>query len=187
VRVITGRYKGLMLRSTPGNQVRPTQDRVRESLFSILSDIVSDARVLDLFAGFGTLGIEALSRGAQSASFVERNRGVAALLQSNIDRIGHSECKVIVAETAKALRRLSKEGAQFDLVFLDPPYNKGLVERTLEEIARSGVMAPDGRIFAEHESRLKAIRQVAHLYRYDYRRYGDTGISFFTPFSDEVT
>ncbi len=185
MRIITGRYKGATLRTLPGDTVRPTQDRVREALFSILGDNVRGAAVLDLFAGSGALGLEALSRGASSAAFVEQNRQVAELLKGNIERLGAEACQVYVVPVERILSRLSKDGNVFDLVFLDPPYHKGLVPRTIERLERHNLLSLRCRIVAEHEGRTMPPPEIGRLFRIDSRKYGDTAFSIYSPLHDE--
>ena len=119
MRVIAGDYKGRRLHAPPGTHVRPTPDRVREALFSILGDRVIDARVLDLFAGTGALGIEALSRGAESATFVDDDRDAVDAITRNLTEIGASG----EVKRRDALAFLAQTPARFDLVFADPPYS----------------------------------------------------------------
>jgi 16S rRNA (guanine966-N2)-methyltransferase len=181
MRIITGRYKGATLRTVKGDNVRPTQDRVREALFSILGQHVQGAAVLDLFAGSGGLGLEALSRGAVSATFVERNRVVANVLQQNIDRIGAANCTVVVQTADRAISRLASAGQKFDLVFLDPPYGKGLVPIAIQQLARHELVRLEGRIVAEHEQRYTPPGEMPPFFCIDTRRYGDTAFSIFSP------
>jgi 16S rRNA (guanine(966)-N(2))-methyltransferase RsmD len=155
-------------------------DRVRESLFSILAGTGRAGLVLDLFAGSGSLGLEALSRGAAGCWFVESNRGVAKVLRENIEKTGLAGCSLFVGAVDEALGRLARAGTRFNLVFLDPPYRKGLVERTLGRLDGLALLAPGGRIVAEHESGLLPPAEVGNLFRTDARTYGDTGLSFYS-------
>jgi len=157
-------------------------DRVREALFSILADSVRDAVVLDLYAGSGSLGLEALSRGATEVCFVDRAHPAVECLQTNITRVGSEECAILPMPVDRALARLVQERMKFDLVFLDPPYYKGLVPRTLEQISRIDILSSRARIVAEHESKLEAPSEVGSLFRIDTRRYGDTSVSIYSPF-----
>jgi len=160
-------------------------DRVREALFSILCDSFEGGNVLDLFAGTGSLGLEAMSRGASAAHFVERNRVVVDALLTNIERTGSDNCTVYAAPVERILRRLAGSGLLFDLVFLDPPYRKGLVEKTIGQLVRTGLVSATGRIVAEHEARLAPPVEIGHFFRTDNRKYGDTAVSFYSPLPDE--
>lgn len=182
MRIITGKYKGKQLRAVAGDETRPTMDRVREALFSILSGNIEDALVLDLFAGSGALGIEALSRGAARAHFIEKSRQVVEVLNSNIAMLPGADCAVHHGPVERVLPGLAKKGLVFDLIFLDPPYGRGLVARTLETLCRLGLLARECRVIAEHETRFKPPREIDTLFRIDRRKYGDTTISIYSPF-----
>jgi 16S rRNA (guanine966-N2)-methyltransferase len=169
---VAGRYGGRRLRAPGGRDTRPTSDRVREALFSMLGS-VDDARVLDLFAGSGALAIEALSRGAARATLVERDPRAVAVIRANLDALGLApdEAQVVHAPAATALRDASRRGDTYDLVLLDPPYrDAATLGRELAQ-ALPAVLARDARVVAESDRRaplelgLPVIRE---------RRYGDT-------------
>jgi 16S rRNA (guanine966-N2)-methyltransferase len=165
MRVIAGTHRGRRLKAPPGRDVRPTADRVKEALFSILGDL-HGLHVLDLFAGTGALGIEALSRGAESAVFVDTDvRSVTA----NLDGIEGGE--VVRADVGAALRSFQTIGRQYDLVLLDPPYRRPPVE-----LAVVTVLAPDGVAVTESDRRTPI--DLPDLHVTDERRYGDTLIRF---------
>jgi len=161
--------------------VRPTADRVREALFAALGDIAG-ARVLDLYAGTGALGIEALSRGAARAVFVERSRAALGVLRRNLASLGlgEDEVRVVGGDARAALRRLGRGGERFDLVFLDPPYASDEAPRALEGLVASGVLSPTAQVVLE-ASRRHPVPIVAGLALCDQRRYGDTLIARFGP------
>jgi len=178
LRVTGGRLGGRRLRA-PRSGTRPSADRVRESLFARLGDLAGTA-VLDLFAGTGALGIEALSRGAASLVSVERSRGTLAVLRANIAALGlESVTRVMAEDAVGAVRRLGREGERFDLVLLDPPYASGAPRGVLEALVEAGVLAPEAEVVLER-SRSHSLPAVAGLGRLDERRYGDTLISRFT-------
>ena len=151
MRIIAGRDRGRTLRVLPGVGTRPTAAKVREALFSMLGFSCMDARVLDLFAGSGALGLEALSRGAQSAMFVEENRGAYRVLQGNAKHCGARATLWQMAATA-AVRRLEQErpARQFDLVFLDPPYHTPLLQWAVHALIAGRLLAPGATLVAEH-------------------------------------
>lgn len=182
MRIIGGRFRGTALaavgKGDPGAHLRPTSDRVRESLFNVLQggrhdDPVTGARVLDLFAGTGALGLEALSRGADHATFVENGRAALTLLRQNIAKT-RSEADTNVA-ARDATRLGPREGPGFTLVFLDPPYGKDLGERALSAAAANGWIAPGAMIVWEDSAPKEALAGFSHL---ETRRYGDTHITF---------
>jgi 16S rRNA (guanine966-N2)-methyltransferase len=175
MRVIAGRYGGRRLTAPKGRTTRPTSDRVREALFAMLGDI-DGARVLDLFAGTGALGIEALSRGARQAVFVECDRAAIEALQSNLAALG------LVGEQAKlrrehaddALRRARKRKETYDLVLIDPPYERALQLEPRLSPALGGVLAPKARVVLESDRRTPLRLELALEKE---RRYGDTTIA----------
>jgi 16S rRNA (guanine966-N2)-methyltransferase len=169
LRIVAGEFKGRRLHAPRGARTRPTADRVREALFSMLGD-VSGARVLDLYAGSGALGIEALSRGAESAVFVERDRSALGALQRNLDAIG-ARADVRRQDVARFLAR--PEGT-FDLVFCDPPYDVApAVGEALSE-ALPALLDEDARIVTESDKRNPLLLPLPLLVE---RSYGDTRIA----------
>jgi 16S rRNA (guanine(966)-N(2))-methyltransferase RsmD len=177
LRVIAGQWGGRRLHAPPGAATRPTSDRVREALFAILGDRVAGARVLDLFAGSGALGIEALSRGAAEATFVDSGPAAIRAVRANLDALG-ADAEVRRADARAFLRSASAAGRHYDLVFLDPPYR--LAERLGRELpeALTAVLAPGGLAVSESDR-----RSVLHLdlTPTDERRYGDTVIRIHGP------
>ncbi len=170
VRVIAGAAKGRRLSAPPGLGTRPLTDRVKEALFSSLGDEVAGARILDLFAGSGSLGIEALSRGAASAVFVEKSRTTAGMIRKNLD-VTSLEGEVICADVEPFLRSAHGE---FDLAFVDPPYARSLalledvLSKTAELLADGGIMVLHRRAGEETPAAPDGTALV------DDRRYGDT-------------
>ena len=146
MRVITGSARGRRLKEIQGLETRPTTDRVKEGMFSILQFDLEGRRVLDLFAGTGQLGIEALSRGADSAVFVEQRKDALQAVRENLETCGLSDRARVVSGDAMSYL---KSGEKFDLIFLDPPYASGLLEQALEDIARFDICRRHGIIVAE--------------------------------------
>jgi len=159
--------------------VRPTSDRVRESVFGIIEGRLAGARVLDLFAGSGALGIESISRGAAAATFVERDPRAIDLVRRNVEALGlGEECRVLRGD---ALRLLSGRlpGAPFDVVFVDPPYSGGLAERTLHQLGACESLSPSVLVVVEHAAGVRLSDGYGRLARGRAKRYGDTEITFF--------
>lgn len=180
MRVIGGKAKGRRLKAPKGRTLRPTADRVKESLFDILPHDLTGRRVLDLFAGIGALSFEALSRGASEALLVDFSRGAARAIQENVKTLGFSGRSTVWEMPAlKAVRRLSRKGESFDLIFLDPPYEKGTVGETLKAIGSAGILRRGGVVVVEHSVREPAARQFGALVVTDQRRYGTTLLTFF--------
>jgi len=179
VRIIGGRLKGRRLAAVRG-PLRPTADRVREAIFNILGAACHQARVLDLFAGTGALGIEALSRGASRAVFVENHRSSLQVLRRNVEQCGLAQVSRIMAlPAAKALPRLAAAGEKFSLIFLDPPYGSGQAGAVLTLLAESRLLRPEGRIIVEHGRQDEPASTYQDLTRTDQRRYGGTLVSFY--------
>jgi 16S rRNA (guanine(966)-N(2))-methyltransferase RsmD len=179
VRIIAGRLKGRRLAAVRG-AIRPTADRVREAIFNILGPIVLEAQVLDLFAGTGALGIEALSRGAARAVFVENHASSLQVLRQNLAQCGLTDVsQVLPQDAARALATLAAQGERFGLIFLDPPYGKGLPGQILPLVARNNLLAQEGLVVVEHRRGEEMADNYQHLARRDERGYGDTVISLY--------
>ncbi|MBQ6296375.1 MAG: 16S rRNA (guanine(966)-N(2))-methyltransferase RsmD [Selenomonadaceae bacterium] len=149
MRIITGRAKGLRLKTPKNFSTRPTADRVKESLFSILSGLINFSEiksVLDIFAGTGALGLESISRGANSATFIDT--ATTEIIRDNVTRAKFDNCTILRGDFEKILRRLSKQGLTFDLIFSDPPYARGLAQKSLNLIAELNLS--NGLIIIEH-------------------------------------
>jgi 16S rRNA (guanine966-N2)-methyltransferase len=180
MRVIGGGAKGRRLLAPKGQAVRPTADRVKESLFNILPRDFSGKKMLDLFAGTGNLSIEALSRGADRALLVDISERSVAAIKANLQRLGFAErSEVWLAPVARSLRSLARRNETFDYVFLDPPYDQRLAERTLDIIAQCNVLRESGTLVVEHSRRETVKPAYGSLRLHDQRRYGDTLLSFY--------
>jgi 16S rRNA (guanine(966)-N(2))-methyltransferase RsmD len=179
MRVIAGELKGRRLVAPRGWTVRPTSDRVREAIFDILGPVWNFPRILDLFAGTGALGIEAVSRGAGEAVFVEQGKAALTVLKGNLKALGlKSRAWILPVAAKRGIAILAEKGSIFNLIFIDPPYGKGLADKTLEEIVNSGILATGAIIVVEHSSR-EEIAPPHGLVRSQQRRYGDTTVSFY--------
>ena len=177
MRVITGSARGRRLKELEGQETRPTTDRVKEGLFSALQFDIEGRRVLDLFAGTGQLGIECLSRGAASAVFVDQRTDAVRLIRENLAVTELSDrARVIAGDAFGVLPGLREK---FDLVFLDPPYNAGLLERALEQLAAFDILHPHGIIAAEHPADRPPPVPDGPYRRYRTYRYGKIGITIF--------
>ena len=177
MRIVAGRWGGRRLSSPKGAATRPTSDRVREALFSILGDFVQDARVLDLFAGSGALGLEALSRGAATATFVDTAAGAVAAVKANLEALG-GEAEVRRGDALRFLRTATGDTRHYDLVLLDPPYRQA--ERLGRELSEAlpAVLAPAALVVCESDRRAPL---PLDLPLRDERRYGDTLIRIHEP------
>lgn len=184
MRVIGGTARGRRLLAPRGLDTRPTSDKVKEALFSILAGMfgpLDGSSVLDVFAGTGNLGIEAMSRGAGQAVFIDAGREAAAVLAKNLDATGFSDRSTILAQDFRAaFTRLERAGQNFRLVFLDPPYGKGLLEKSLDQLAESTLLDEGAVVVAELSSREEIGSDFGSLHQCDRRVYGDTALTFFT-------
>jgi 16S rRNA (guanine966-N2)-methyltransferase len=179
MRIIAGEFRGRRLAAVKG-RIRPTSDRVREAIFNILGPAVLEASVLDLFAGTGALTLEALSRGAREAVLVEDQEAALGVLRRNLVALGlEDRVRVMPMPVQGALRKLAARGEQFTLVFLDPPYGRGLAQETLATLQGSGLLFPEAKVVAEHSHRETLPEQVGRLKLSQGRRYGDTQVTFY--------
>jgi 16S rRNA (guanine966-N2)-methyltransferase len=178
MRIVAGQLRGRKLQAPAGRGTRPTADRAREGLFSVLGE-VRDLRVADLYAGTGALGIEALSRGARSAVFVESARDVLGVLYGNLDELGLRERALVLAlPVERAQRRLLEQGP-FDLVLCDPPWaDVGSATRSVQRLVDSGILAAPAILAVEHR-REQAITLSGPVDFWQERHWGDTAFSLF--------
>ena len=179
VRVISGSARGLKLNTPGDDRVRPTTDRVKESMFNIVQDWVYDSQVLDLFAGSGALGIEALSRGASQAVFCDNSLDSIKIIKSNIEKARVVDRSQIVSgDFKRCLRDMEAKNQSFDMIFVDPPYYEGLFEEVLDTIRSCKILKKDGIVIVEHDAK-KPIGQVEGLEVYKEKRYGLTMLTFY--------
>lgn len=175
MRIISGKYRGLKLAEFGGEEIRPTADRVKESLFSILSARVTGAKVLDLFCGSGNLGLECLSRGAARVHFNDLSRDSVAVLRKNLSRLkGEENYTVTALDFSVCLSRLSDK---FDLVFIDPPYRTEYGAASLCQIAEGSLLSAEGVAVYERDRAFSG--HITGLTLFDERKYGKTYLSFF--------
>jgi len=178
MRVIAGEAKGRRLLSVPGHATRPIADRVKESLFNVLGDKVVDALFLDLFAGTGGVGIEALSRGARGAIFVEASWKAVQVIRRNLEATALADrAKVVRQDVFKFIRK--QADVQFNIIYIAPPQHKGLWVRTLQALDEEALLAQDGLAIAQiHPKEYEALN-LKTLHLVDQRRYGSTLLCFY--------
>lgn len=198
MRVIAGKYKGRTLRMPKGVLIRPTQDRVREAIFNIIQKSVSGSTILDLYAGSGAFGIEALSRGARLAVFVDIDRKCARTIKENLSFIENSEksYELIRKETIDAISAFGNDSRKFDIIFMDPPYyKKGFVDRkkaakkgkqtgspaknSLIKIEACDIVSRYGFVIVEHFAKDGIPDNIGRLSLFKKSKYGDTAVSFY--------
>jgi 16S rRNA (guanine966-N2)-methyltransferase len=186
MRVIAGKYRSRRLQSLPGTDLRPTADRLRETLFDILSAgnpaALEHTVWIDLYAGTGAVGIEALSRGARMVYFVESSRSAADLIKRNLQSLEiETGFDVLKQDSLRALRQLDGGGVHADFIFFDPPYRmEETYAQTLKAVAGSQLLKPAGIIVAEHHKKFDPGAHAASLLRYRHLLQGDAGLSFYS-------
>jgi 16S rRNA (guanine966-N2)-methyltransferase len=181
MRVIAGYYRGRNLRSPPSMQVRPTSDRLRETLFNVLAPRIEGSRFLDLCAGSGAVGIEALSRGATHVTFVDRSRKMCGLVESNLDLCGvpEEETEVVLSEAAEFLRRATAKGdQQWDIAFFDPPYANDYLP-VLAVFGAGAILHDEGLLVVEHHHKNELKDAIGDIRRWRILKQGDSALSFY--------
>lgn len=180
VRIISGEQRGRRLRAPEGLATRPTSDRVREALFNILSTRIQGANFLDVCAGSGAVGLEALSRGAERAVFVEQSRRALEYLESNIEACGFQDrSRIVPKDAVSALKALIARDEQFDVVYVDPPYEADLYAPILQLLGLSGLVAPEGIVVVERRSRDRLPAEAGVLRHYRDVRHGNSTLAFY--------
>lgn len=180
MRIIGGDAKGRRIYSPKKNNIRPTSDGIKESLFNILQE-VSGKAFLDLFAGCGNVGLEALSRGAAKVVFVEKNPVMVNAIKRNLLELGiNNKYQILETEAAKGIKKLRSKGEQFDFLFVDPPYEKGFVGKIFQCLCDGEMISSEGVVIFQHSVREHIPGTLTGTFMLtDQRRYGDTHISFF--------
>ncbi|SNZ09320.1 16S rRNA (guanine(966)-N(2))-methyltransferase RsmD [Terribacillus aidingensis] len=175
MRVIAGEHKGRALKAVPNQLTRPTTDKVKESLFQVLGPFFEGGACLDLFAGSGGLGIEALSRGMDTCIFVDKQGKAVETIHQNLTTLKLSDAAEVYRNDAmRALKAVAKREKQFDLIFLDPPYQKVSYESLLEQISETGILGAGGQIVCEHDGRKELPEYIAGFQAVKRENYGNT-------------
>lgn len=180
MRVISGKAKGQALKAPTGLNTRPTADRVKESIFNIIQTELYNSLIIDLFAGSGSLGIEALSRDADKVYFIDNNKNSVRLIEENLKKtklINNSQ--IIQMDVLSGIMKLREYKVKANIIFLDPPYSKGFIEPTLEAIYSSHILESDGIVIVEHSIKENIPNNIDKLKKYRSNKYGDVVISFY--------
>lgn len=179
MKIISGTLKGRNIEGYNIEGTRPTMDRVKESLFGMIQDYIKDSTVLDLFAGSGNLGVEAISNGAKIAYFIDNNPEVIKVLNKNIANLDiKSKSRVILSDWKKALNTFATQNIKFDLIFIDPPYAYDVYEKILNKVSTLNLLSDDGLIIMEH-SNLHLPTTYENLTLYKERNYGNKSINIY--------
>ncbi len=180
MKILTGSLRGQQIAFSANPHLRPTSDKVRQAIFNTLKDVVCEARALDLFSGTGALGLEALSMGADNVIFVEKERHQAKKIEENLIRLDlTTRAKVMVSDALQAIDDLEASEEKFGLVFLDPPYYKGLTEAAIKKLCASSVLDPGAIIVAEGHAKEKFPQTTGKLNLLKLKIYGDTQIAVY--------
>ncbi|WP_018921366.1 16S rRNA (guanine(966)-N(2))-methyltransferase RsmD [Salsuginibacillus kocurii] len=181
MRIVAGKSKGLGLKPVPGKKTRPTTDKVKEALFQQIGPFFDGGQVLDLYAGSGSLGIEALSRGAESAIFIDRERAAVRTIHENIRRAGVEEqTQVFMNDAKRAMKALQKRELAFQYIFLDPPYDKVNLSEMLVQLQTHQLVGEDALVICEHPRESKLPDRVNDLQLMRQQAYDSTGVSIFS-------
>ncbi len=183
MRIIAGSAKGNKLASFKEDQIRPTLDRVKETLFNIIGSDILDSRFLDLFAGTGNIAIEALSRGARKAVLADIDSGSQKLILKNLQKCGFGDAqnwKLLKMDALKSISTLSAQGEKFNWVYLDPPFDANLYDSCLFELANSTILEEDASIIVEHFFKKTLADRYGVLSRYREKKIGDSCLSFYS-------
>jgi 16S rRNA (guanine(966)-N(2))-methyltransferase RsmD len=178
MRVITGKAKGIPLQSPQGYGIRPTTDKVKGAIFNRLMNVYPEDVVLDLYAGSGGMGIEFLSRGAETVTLVDMDRGHCRLIEENLKKTRLTG-EVICNDVEASLRKFAIEGLKFDIIFMDPPYEQGFAQKTLQLLDSLQLLKENGLIIVEHEAELSLNLTFEHFSFVDDRKYGSIRITYF--------
>jgi 16S rRNA (guanine966-N2)-methyltransferase len=181
MRIIAGTFRGLTIRTLRGGNLRPTSEQLRETLFDVLGPRVAGSTFLDAYAGSGAVGLEALSRGASEVVFIEHHRPAIELIRKNLEALKiDSGYRLMTCQVLTGLERLTEEGARFDYVFLDPPYEEiREYHHALRQLARSTLLGPTSLIVAEHSRHIILEEEYGRLRRTRLLRHGDAQLTFY--------
>lgn len=179
MKVISGLLKGRIIDGYDINGTRPTMDRVKESLFGMIQDYIKDSVVLDLFAGSGQLGIEAISNGAKTCYFTDNNNEVIKVLNKNISNLNiKNKSKVLQTDWKKFLNECGNNNIKFDIIFVDPPYDYQVYEKILEKVSTLNLLNKDGLIILEHHN-LKFKEKYNDLILFKEKKYGNKSVNIY--------
>ena len=180
MRIIAGIYRGRRLRTLAGSMTRPTSDRLRETLFNILTPWIDGSRFLDICAGSGAVGIEALSRGASEVTFIEKSRDACAVIEANLNTVGAAGRATIERRSASAaLNVLEQESRQFDIAYFDPPYSSEMYHDVLERLGSGTVIARSSIVVVEHRARNSPHAEYYQLHRFRELKQGESALAFY--------
>ncbi len=177
MRITSGIYKGVNIVLPKSSTIRPTSEKIRMALFNTLGDLILNSTMLDIFAGSGAIGIEALSRKASSVNFIEKDRNLCKLINETLININQQNLSHVIQGNAVTI--LKQLNSKYDFIFADPPYDYDNKDEILSIIEKSELLNPEGMIILEHRSNENINETSINIKRFDVRKYGDTQISFY--------
>lgn len=180
MRITSGKLKNKIILSREGRDTRPTLERVKESIFSIIFDKVESSRFLDLYSGTGNMSFEALSRGAKKAIMIEKDTQALKVIIDNVNRLGlQNECRAYKNDVNRAIEILFNKNEVFDIIFMDPPYKENLTETTILKLSDFDILENDGIIICEHGKYEKLDNKIGKFIKFDEREYNKKIVTFF--------
>ena len=180
MRVTAGTLKNRKIKSREGRETRPTLERIKEAIFSIIGDKVVDAKFLDLYSGTGNIAIEALSRGAKRAVMIEQDKEALRIIIDNIDTLGLTNVsRAYKNDVSRAIEILGRKNEKFDIIFLDPPYKENISILTIEKVSENNILAEGGIIISEHSIYEKMPEKIGNFVKYDERNYNKKIVTFY--------
>ncbi len=180
MRIIAGQAKGRKIKSLEGRKVRPTSDRVKEAVFSMLGFAVSGGRVLDLFAGTGNLGLEALSRGASMVTFIDNNTDACNVIKHNVKLLGFEEqAEVYLTDAFKAVKKFGSMDKKYDIIFIDPPYGDNIYNKIVSDLVREDIIDENGMVILEHSSHYHPEENFKGMAMLKRKKYGNTSVTIY--------
>jgi RNA methyltransferase, rsmD family len=180
MRVTAGTLKNRKIKSREGRETRPTLERIKEAIFSIIGDKVVDAKFLDLYSGTGNIAIEALSRGAKRAVMIEQDKEALRIIIDNIDTLGLTNVsRAYKNDVSRAIEILGRKNEKFDIIFLDPPYKENISISTIEKVSENNILAEGGIIISEHSIYEKMPEKIGNFVKYDERNYNKKIVTFY--------
>lgn len=180
MRIIAGTLKNRRIKSREGRETRPTLERIKEAIFSIIGEKVVNAKFLDFYSGTGNVTFEALSRGAERAIMIEENKEALKVIIENVNHLGvENKCRAYKNDVFRAAEILARKNEKFDIIFLDPPYKENISTRTIEKISDENLLEKDGIIISEHSNYEKMSDKIGNFVKYDERDYNKKIVSFY--------
>lgn len=181
MRITSGELKNRRIKSREGRETRPTLERIKEAIYSIIGEKIVDAKFLDLYAGTGNMTFEGISRGAKRAIMIEQDKEAVRIIIENVNHLGiENKCRAYKNDVFRAVEILSRKNEKFDIIFIDPPYKENISIQTIEKIFENNLLEEDGIIISEHSVYEKMPNKIGNFVKYDERNYNKKIVSFYS-------